>query len=173
MWRMFSYNAETKKKFPQNYTNNLDKLVSSYNNTYHRSIKAKPIEVNKKNETIIYKNLYGIDDSIAIFIFNIGDYVRISSEKKIFSKGYTPNWSSDIYIIANIIPQDPPKYLIKDIEGQEYLYKFYSQELQKVNFDEFPYDSFKVLDETPENLLIEKLNSDRKKDWINKKSLNF
>ena len=135
MWRMFTYHASIKKKFPQNYTQYIDKLLDSYNNSYHRSIKTKPILVKKSNENKIRKNLYGDEDTIITFKFNIGDYVRISEEKKIFSKGYTPNWSTEIYIISKLLPTDPPKYVIKNLESIEYDYKFYEKELQSVLFN--------------------------------------
>ena len=169
MWRMFTHHSNLKYKLPKNYTNYLDKLLVSYNNSYHRSIKAKPIQVNSKNEKLINTNLYGEhQDAFITFAFKIGDYVRISEEKSLFAKGYTPNWSKEIYIITNKIPSNPPRYYLKDLENQEYSYKFYSEELQKVLLEEFPYDSFKVLEETKDKVYIEKLNSDKEKNWVDK-----
>ena len=31
--------------------------------------------------------------------FLVGDHVRISKYKNIFAKGYTPNWSEEIFVI--------------------------------------------------------------------------
>ena len=34
--------------------------------------------------------------------FKVSDHVRISKYKKIFAKGYTPNWSEEIFVIKEI-----------------------------------------------------------------------
>ena len=34
--------------------------------------------------------------------FKIGDIVRISKYKNIFAKGYTPNWSKDVFVIKKV-----------------------------------------------------------------------
>ncbi|GBO29609.1 Putative uncharacterized transposon-derived protein F54H12.3 [Araneus ventricosus] len=53
MWKYFtSQNTYT-------YLNVLQKLVQSYNNTYHSSIKRRPIEVNSENEREVWFTLYG------------------------------------------------------------------------------------------------------------------
>ena len=155
-------------KKPQNFTNYLDKLVQSYNNSFHTAIKAKPSSVNKNNEDKIRKQLYSQEDIFIKFNYKIGDYVRISQEKKLFEKGYTPNWSEDIYIISNLIPTEPPRYILKDLENNIYTYKFYSEELQKVLYEEFPYDAFEVINESSQNILIEKINSNQKSKWVDK-----
>ena len=39
--------------------------------------------------------------------FKVGDNVRISKYKNIFAKGYTPNWSEEVFVtskIKNIVP---------------------------------------------------------------------
>ena len=90
--------------FTHNYKNYIDKITFSYNRTFHRSIKTKPILVNKENEKKIFKQLYGDLDLVVKFFFKIGDYVRTLKEKNIFSKGYEENWSKDIFIIRNVIP---------------------------------------------------------------------
>merc|ERR1712002_251379 len=52
MWKYFTHRNTVK------YMPVLQKLVTSYNNSYHRSIKTKPALVNKSNEGIVWKNLY-------------------------------------------------------------------------------------------------------------------
>jgi hypothetical protein len=168
IWRVFTHQSELKKKFPYNFTKVLDKILASYNNSYHRSIKTTPNLVNFKNENKIRNILYGDNDEQVKFIFKIGDYCRISKEKTIFSKGYSPNWEEDVYIIANIFPTSPPRYTIKDLENIEYSYKFYEKELQNISFLEFPYDAFLVLDEEKEKILVQKVNSNDVPNWLNK-----
>ena len=70
------------------YIDKLDDIVNEYNNTYHRTIKMKPVDV-KDNTYIDFKKEVNDKDPK----FKVGDYVRISEYKNIFAKGYTPNWS--------------------------------------------------------------------------------
>ena len=79
------------------YINKLDKIVKEYNNTYHKTIKMKPIDV--KDNTSINNNKEVNDKDLK---FKVGDHVRISKYKNIFAKGYTPNWSEEIFVIKEI-----------------------------------------------------------------------
>jgi hypothetical protein len=88
------------------------------------------------------------------------DYVRISLEKELFSKGYLPGWENDIYVISNLFPTTPPRYTIKDLNNSEYSHKIYTQQLQKINFEEFPFETFKILKAKGDKLLIEKVDLD-------------
>ena len=63
--------------------------------------------------------------------FNVNDRVRISKFKNIFPKGYTPNWSNEIFIINKINDTVPWTYSLKDLNGEEILGSFYDRELQK------------------------------------------
>ena len=169
MYRLFTFNKNKK------YVKQLPELIDSYNNSYHRSIKMTPNSVNKSNEEIVHKTLYGDSSSFSwenyIDIkFNRGDYVRISIEKSLFEKSYTANWSNEIYIISKIKPSNPPRYNIKSLDDVVYNYNFYTEELQKVLIDEFPYDTFKVLKEINNQVLVEKLNSnEHNQTWVEKK----
>ena len=44
--------------------------------------------------------------------FKVGDRVRISKFKNIFAKGYTPNWSKEIFIANKINDTVPYTYKI-------------------------------------------------------------
>ena len=79
------------------YINKLDDIVDKYNNTYHRSIKMKPLDI-KDNTYIDFEKEVNDKDPK----FKIGDYVRISKYKNIFAKGYMPNWSEEVFIISKI-----------------------------------------------------------------------
>ena len=70
------------------YINKLDNIVGEYNNTYHRIIKLKPIDV-KNNTYIDFKKEVNDKDPK----FKVGDHVRISKYKNIFAKAYTPDRS--------------------------------------------------------------------------------
>ena len=75
-------------------TDILDVMVNEYNNTYHRTIKVKPTD--GKDNT--YSNTYDKD-----LKFQVSDHVRISRYKNIFAKGYTPNWSEEVFVMYSAI----------------------------------------------------------------------
>ena len=66
--------------------NKLDDIVNECNNTYHRTIKMKPVDVNDNTYIGFKKEVNDKDPK-----FKVGDHVRISKYKNIFAKGYTPN----------------------------------------------------------------------------------
>ena len=72
----------------------LDDIVNEYNNTYHRTIKMKPIDV--KGNTYIDFGQEANDNDPK---FKVVDHVRISKYKNVFAKGYTPNWSEEVFVI--------------------------------------------------------------------------
>ncbi len=170
LWRVFTHQSELKIKFPSNFTKVLDNILASYNNSYHRSIKTTPNSVSSENEDQIRKILYGDNDDQISLTFRVGDYCHISVDKPLFSKGYSQNWQKDIYVIADIYPTIPPRYTIKDLENIEYSYKFYQSELQKINFSQFPYDTFLILNAQNGKILVEKVNSAKEKSWEDKTS---
>ena len=113
------------------YINKLNTIVNKYNNTYHATIKMKPIDVKDNtyintNKEINYKDLK----------FKVGDYVRISKYKNIFAKGYMPNWS-EVFVVNKIKNTVPWTYVINDLNGEEITGTFYKNELQKTNQKEF------------------------------------
>lgn len=107
VWKQFTIQGNTQ------YLDMLPKILSQYNNTKHNSIKMTPTEAsNKKNEGIVYINLYGdINISKQKPKYEIGDKVRISKHKRqVFDKGYTPNWTEEIFIIDKIQYTNPITY---------------------------------------------------------------
>ena len=135
MWKMFTVNNNTV------YWDKKDKLVDDYNNTRHSSIKMTPFEASKKNNANkVRSNLYG--DLIYLKPvkpkFAIGDRVRISKYKrKVFDKGYTPNWTEEIFVIDKVLPTKPVTYNIVDLMGEDIKGSFYEQELQKAKQQTF------------------------------------
>ena len=69
--------------------------------------------------------------------FKVGDNVRISKCKNIFAKGYTPNWSEEVFVVNKVQNTVPWTYLINDLNGEEIKGSFYEKELQKTNQKEF------------------------------------
>ena len=76
------------------YIDKLDDIENEYNNTYHKTIKMKPADVNNKTYIDSNKEVYDKD-----LKFDVGDHVRISKYKNNFAKGYTPNSSKDVSVI--------------------------------------------------------------------------
>ena len=74
------------------YIDKLDDIVDEYNNAYHKSIKMKPIFVKDNTYIDFEKEVNNKDPK-----FKIGDYVRFSKYKNIFTKGYMPNWSVEVF----------------------------------------------------------------------------
>ena len=107
------------------YYDVLDDAVNEYNNTKHNNIKMKPKDV--ENNKRVYVDEHNEKDSR----FNVGDRVRISKFKNIFAKGYTANWSKEIFIVDKINDTVPYTYNIKDLNGEEIIGTFYDKELQK------------------------------------------
>ena len=75
----------------------LDDIVDKYNNTYHRRIKMKPIDV--KSDSFAE---YNEDSNEKDSKFKVSDHVRISKYNNIFAKGYSPNWSEEVFVIKKI-----------------------------------------------------------------------
>ena len=63
--------------------------------------------------------------------FKVGARVTISKFKNICAKGYTPNWSREIFVVNKINDTVPYTYNIKDLNGEEIIGSFYDRELQK------------------------------------------
>ena len=108
------------------YYDVLDDVVNKYNNTKHSTIKMKPKDVGNNNKRVDIDEHNEKDSR-----FKVGDRVRISKFKNIFAKGYTPNWSKEIFIVDKIDDTVPYTYNIKDLNGEEIIVSFYDRELQK------------------------------------------
>ena len=96
------------------YIDKLDDIVNEYNNTYHRTIKMKPIDV--KDNTYINMDKKVNDKKSK---FNVGDHIRISKYKNIFVKGYTANWSEEVFVIKEIKNTVPWTCVIDDLNGEQ------------------------------------------------------
>ena len=138
------FNRTILNKIYKNFTLNnntiwikdLNKLVKEYNNSYHRTIKMKPVDASKKsNENIVRKN-YNFEIITNKKKFKIGDKVRVSLLKNTFEKGYTSNWSEQIYVIDDIKSSNIHYYYLKDLNGNEIDGIFYQEELLKTNIKE-------------------------------------
>ena len=77
--------------------NKLDYIVNEYNNTYHKTIKMKPVDVKENTYTDFKKEVNDKDPE-----FKVDNHVKISKYKNIFAKGYTPNWLEKVFAVCKI-----------------------------------------------------------------------
>ena len=127
--KIFKYMTTISKNV---YIDKLEDIVSEYNDTYHTTIKMKPVDV-KDNMYIDFKKEVNDRDPK----FKVGDHVRISNYKNILAKGYTPNYSEEIFMIKKVKNTVPWTYVIIDLNGEDITVTFYEKELQKTNQHEF------------------------------------
>ena len=147
------------------HINKLDDIVNEYNNTYHRTIKMKPVDV-KDNKYIDFEKEVNDKD----LKFKVRDHVRISKYKNIFAKGYTPNWSEEVFVIKKVKNTVPWTYVINDLNDEEIIGTFYEKELQKTNQKEFRIE--KVLKKKGDKLYVKRKGYDNSfNSWIDKKYL--
>ena len=74
------------------YIDKLDDIVNEYNNTYHRTIKTKPVDV-KLSPYIDF----GVEDNDKDPKSKVDEHVRVSKYTNTFAKGYTTNWNEEIF----------------------------------------------------------------------------
>ena len=127
--KIYKYMTSTSKNV---YIDKLDDIVHKYNNKKHRTIKMKPIDV-KDNIYIDFSKEVNDNDPK----FKVGDHVRISKYENIFAKGYTPNWSEEVFVIKKIKNTVPWTYVIDDLNGEIITGTFYDKALQKIDQQEF------------------------------------
>ena len=114
------------------YIDKLDDIVNEYNKTYLTTIKMKPIDVKDNTYINTDKEINNKDPK-----FKVGDRVKISKYKNIFAKGYTPNWSEEVFVIEKVKNTVLWTFVINDLNGEKIMGTFYEKELQKANQEEF------------------------------------
>ena len=107
-------------------------IVDKYNNTTHKIIKMKPIDVTDDSYAKYNEDFNKKDPK-----FKVGDRVGISQYENIFAKGYAPNWSEEVFVVSKIKNTVPWTYVVSDLNGEEITGSFYEKELQKTNQKEF------------------------------------
>ena len=147
------------------YIDKLDDIVDKYSNTYHITIKMKPIDVKDNTCINTSKEINNKDHK-----FKVGDHVRISKYKNIFTKGYMPNWSEEVFVINKVKNTVPWTYVINDLNDEEIIGTFYEKELQKTNQEEFRIE--KVIRCRGDKLYVKWKGYDNSfNSWIDKENL--
>ena len=132
--RIFKYFT---KKQTYSYVDQLQDFVYSYNHTYHRSIKMKPVDVTKENEAALWKQQYvqpyRKKKATTKFKFAVGNLVRISHLRHTFMREYEQKWTEEIYIVAKRYLRDGlPIYKLTQYDHEPLEGTYYEQELQLV-----------------------------------------
>ena len=142
--RYFTY------KDDDNYLPILQDVADSYNKTYHRTIGMPPARVSLNNEEEVRLATYlarnksrNKPETQKPFKFKIGDHVRITYLKNVFTRAYDQTYSGEVFVITKRYHRAYiPDYRLKDLNNDEIKGTFYQSELQKIDFD--PEQSFKV-----------------------------
>jgi transposase InsO family protein len=139
-----------------NWIDKLSDVIENYNNTKHSSIGMTPTEASRpENEAKVFQRLfppkyqpeagpreagnlgyrYQVDDhsKASNRALSVGDYVRIQTERGVFTKEQVNKWSTEIFQIEKVLPTSPVTYHLKDLSGEEVKGGFYRQELQPVD----------------------------------------
>ena len=110
------------------YFDLLNDIANKYNNTVHKTIKMKPIDVTDDSYAEYNEDFNKKDPK-----FKVGDHVRTSKYKNIFAKGYHPNSSEEVFVTSKIKNKVPWTYVINDLNGEKITGSFYDKELQKTS----------------------------------------
>lgn len=166
MWKRFSLQGSYK------WINILNEILHKYNTTVHSTTGFKPSKVTKKNEKAILNSAYThlkIHDMKTKF--KVGDHVRISKYRHAFSKGYTPNWSNEVFKIRKVNLTYPTTYLIQDDKGDPIQGGFYEYELQKAKHPDV-YLVEKILRRKGNQVYVQWLGMDKSHNsWIDKSNI--
>ena len=98
------------KNKTKRYIDVLQQIVDNYNKTPHRAIGMPPVDVNYQNRAAVFKKLYKNFNDRSQPKLHVGDKVRIPKNKTIFDKGYTRQWSLELYTIVTAQSRDGIDY---------------------------------------------------------------
>ena len=109
------------------YFDVLDDIVNKCNNTVHKTIKMKPIDITSDSYAEYNEDFNKKDPK-----FKVGDHVRISKYKNIFAKGYTQNWSEEVFVVSKIKDTVPWTYVISHLNGEKIAGSFMNRNCKKL-----------------------------------------
>lgn len=130
MWRYFTL----KKTFA--WTDILPKIADSINRTVSSVTKHAPVDVTPDNQNRVLRIAFGkekpnLPKTKPNFKYEIGDKVRILTAKSLYRKGYLPSFSTEIFVIKERLPRNPPVYKLRDLKGEDIEGVFYHAELSR------------------------------------------
>ncbi|KYN30174.1 hypothetical protein ALC57_00370 [Trachymyrmex cornetzi] len=149
---MFTLNGNYK------WVDELPRLVSYYNARKHRTIGIRPADVTPAIGERLLDTVYSTIKIAGPAKFKVDDSVRVSKYKTVFEKGYTPNWTTEVFKIIKVQHTNPVTYLLEDYRGKSIAGAFYEHELHHTTH--------------PDVYLVEKVLR-RKGNWVYVKWLGF
>lgn len=114
-------------------------------------------------------NLYPIegDQRLPTPKFKVGDRVRITKKRSIFTKGYVPRWTEEVFTIQRVLNTQPRTYKIIDDNKDIVVGSFYEKEMQITHNEIFRIE--KVIRRKGNSLFVKwKGHSDKFNSWVNK-----
>ena len=115
---------------------------------------------------------YNKDSNVTKLKFKVGDHVRISKYKNIFAKGYTQNWSEEVFVVSKIKDTFPWTYVISDLNGEKIAGSFYEKESQKTSQEKLRIE--KVIKRKSDKLYVKRKGYNNSfNSWIDKKDLEW
>ena len=147
------------------YFDKLNDILNEYNNTYHRTIKMKPVDVKDNTYIDFSKEVNNEDPKL-----KVADHVKTSKYKNIFAREYTSNWSEEVFLIKEIKNTVPWTYVTSVLNGEKIIGTFYEKKLQKTNQEEFRIE--KVMKKKGDKLYVRWTGYDNSfNSWLIKKML--
>ena len=108
----------------------IEDIVAAYNDSHHRSIGMKPVDVDSEHIANIF--FESLPNSKKLKKFKVGERVRILIKKEQFKKEFEKSWTDEIFVVSKVKNTNPVTYLIRDQGGEEIVGGFYTEELQSV-----------------------------------------
>lgn len=170
MWRQFTARGSYE------WLTILPKIVAEYNNTVHRTIGMKPKDVRRKHVKVIlerlnYRRQTGSHQTKIKPKFHVNDRVRISKYKRVFDKGYIPNWTNEVFTVYAVMPTKPVTYILEDSKGEILKGGFYEQEISKSKTGDV-YLVEKVIKTSGNKVLVRWAGFDKSSDtWVDRKDI--
>ena len=121
----------------KNWVNILPTLIDQYNTTVHRTTRMSPIDASKpENEKDVKAK---INKKITKWVtrppkFAVGMNVRIYQWENTFTKGYKPNYTTEVFKIKEVYDTVPYTYTMEDKNGEVVLGKMYEEEMIQSQF---------------------------------------
>jgi len=106
----------------------LPSLIDDYNKSVHRTIGMNPVQADADPARVKLIRVMANNKKIK---FSVGDKVRISVYKGVFTKGYLPNWSTEIFTIIKVNRTTPSTFILQDYTGCPIAGGFYAEEIRK------------------------------------------
>jgi len=146
----------------------LPMLIDNYNNTKHRTIGMTPLQAEKNPSLVTLKQRIITNKKAK---FRVGDKVRISTNKGVFTKGYLPNWSTEIFTIVKINKTIPPTYQLHDYNDDPIAGCFYNEEISKTNYPN-DYLIEKIVRKRGNQIYVKWVGfDDSHNSWVNKNDI--